>query len=138
MTPTPDIVSERLMQNQLTDYLVQKKNTVTSSIRVPPKTHSTKDGLLYVNEWIRYNITNNLYTAYAALGLSKTFDSISHTIMSGKQEQIGFSMNPFSFIEDFLTNRIQRVCVNETKSEGFHVKQGVPQGTILGPLLSLL
>ena len=49
-----------------------------------------------------------------------------------------FQVNATSFIEEFLTNRIQRVCVNETKSDWLNVKQGMPQGTILGPLLLLL
>ena len=47
-------------------------------------------------------------------------------------------MNAISFIKDFLTNRIQHVCIKGTKSDWLKVKQGVPQGTIPRPFSFLL
>ena len=100
----------------MTNYLELKKILSPRQFSFG-KVRSTKDALLYVNYKISYNISTNLCRTCAALHLSKPFDSISHTITCEKLEHIGFSMSATSFIKDFLTNRIQRLCVNGPKSD---------------------
>ena len=72
------------------------------------------------------------------LDLSKAFDSLSHKIFLSKLKSLGFSSSAINFIKSFLSDRLQQVSLNGVKSDWIELKQGVPQGTILGPLLFTL
>ena len=69
------------------------------------------------------------------LDLSKALDSLSHEILSSKLKSLGFSSSDISFIKSFLSDRLRQVSLNSVKLDWIELKQGVPQGTILGPLL---
>ena len=69
------------------------------------------------------------------LALSKAFDSLSHEILLFKLKSLGFSSSDISFIKSFRSDRLQQVSLNGVKSGWIELKQGIPQGTILGPLL---
>ena len=73
--------------------------------------------------------------AAAFLDLSKAFDSINHELMIQKLSILGFSIPAQNLITSYLSNRTQRVIINNVKSGWIEVAQGVPQGTVLGPLL---
>ena len=74
----------------------------------------------------------------AALDLSKAFDSICHHRLQSKLVSIGFDNFSCALIHDFLTDRLQRFKLSGISSNWISVKQGVPQGTILGPVLFLI
>ena len=69
------------------------------------------------------------------LDLSKAFDSINHKILLRRLENIGFDEDSTNLIENYLSERTQRVVLNGIESDWINLKRGVPQGTILGPLL---
>ena len=71
------------------------------------------------------------------LDFSKAFDKVCHRKLLLKLKHYGISGNIMNWITDFLNNRTQRVVVRGTFSEPIAVKSGVPQGTVLGPLLFL-
>ena len=73
----------------------------------------------------------------AILDFSKAFDKVPHERLLGKLEYYGIRNNLQEWIRDFLTNRIQRVACEGSISSEEQVLSGVPQGTVLGPLLFL-
>ena len=67
--------------------------------------------------------------------LSKAFDCIPHDLIIAKLEAYGFHIDVLKLIHDYLSNRKQRVKVNDTYSSWNDMFYGVPQRSILGPLL---
>ena len=72
------------------------------------------------------------------LDLEKAFDSIDHDILLAKLDHYGFRGHSNKFLKSYLKNRQQYTFVNKKTSSLLNVKYGVPQGSILGPLLFLL
>ena len=72
------------------------------------------------------------------LDISKAFDNVWYQGVILKLKQNGISENLLKIIEDFLSNRYQRVILNGQSSGWAEVNVGVPQGSILGPLLFLI
>ena len=75
--------------------------------------------------------------AYAALftDLSKAFDCIDHDLLTAKLNAFGMDTNSVKLLHSYLTDRKQRVKINSVYSEFSEILNGVPQGSILGPLL---
>ena len=72
------------------------------------------------------------------LDISKAFDTVSHSILLNKLWSIGITGTLWTWFKDYLSNRYQRVTINNSYSDLLPVNSGVPQGSILGPLLFLV
>ena len=72
------------------------------------------------------------------LDVSKAFDTVAHNRLINKLNHCGISGNINKWIKVLLTNRIKQVTVDVESSEPVKVGSGVPQGTVLGPLMFLL
>lgn len=70
--------------------------------------------------------------------LSKAFDCVDHQTLLKKLEHYGVSDKSVSLMKSYLYNRTQKVVINRTESTGAPINMGVPQGSILGPLLFLI
>ena len=66
---------------------------------------------------------------------SKAFDCLSHDLLNEKLNAYGFSIDSLRLVQDYLTNRKQRTRINLAYSSWEEILFGVPQGSILGPLL---
>ena len=137
VTPTLLKLFEKLLFRQLSNYL--NDNNVLSQTQFGfRKSRSTKDALLYLTECVRQNMEANGSVFCAALDLSKAFDSICHHRLQSKLVSIGFDNFSCALIHDFLTDRLQRAKLSGIISNWISIKQGVPQGTILDPVLFLI
>ena len=127
-------VFERLLLNQTNDYL-HKHNIMCPTQFGFRKGYSTHDALLYAVETWRFEIDNKRNVHVAFLDLSKAFNSLNHKIFEKKLNDLGFDESSRQLLTDFITARPQRVKANSTYSDWINIHRGVPQGTVLGPLL---
>ena len=130
-------VFERLLHKQIEDYL--NTNNLYSPVQFGFRSkHSTQDALLFTTESWRTQIENKLHVQVALLDLSKAFDSLNHQILEAKLYTLGFDTHSRHMINNFLSGRMQRVKCNGTLFSWLELYKGVPQGTVLGPLLFTL
>ena len=77
-------------------------------------------------------------TDAVVLDFSKAFDKVPHDFLMQKLHHIGVHGNQRHWIRHFLTGRMQRVVIDGEESEECEVSSGVPQGSVLGPLLFII
>ena len=99
------------------------------------KKGAVEDAVLFFTESVQQEIQDGTIVHAVLLDLSKAFDSLSHEILLSKLKSLRFSSSAISFIKSFLSDRLQQILLNGVKSDWIELKQGVPQGTTLGPLL---
>ena len=128
-------VLERSVYNQLYGFL--QTNGLLYELQSGFRSkYSTDSCLIHLLDFIRGNNDKGLYTGMIMLDLQKAFDTVDHTILCDKLEGIGvLSVNWF---KSYLSDRIQYVSLKGQVSDPCNVSCGVPQGSILGPLLFLL
>ena len=100
--------------------------------------HSTVTALLEAtDDWV-FNIDRSSVNAVVFLDLKKAFGTVDHDILLSKMNLYGIQGTALNWFKSYLTNRTQRCFVNGSLSRICSLKCGVPQGTILGPLLFLI
>lgn len=128
-------VFEKLMHLQITDYL-SKYNLLTdrqSGFRIK---HSCITALTDVTNSIRDNMDNHQVTFLVLLDHSKAFDCVDHTILCSKlRNQFNFSTTAIKLLSTYLHHRTQSVVIGNNVSTPLEINSGVPQGSVLGPLL---
>ena len=102
------------------------------------KHHSCETQLLQTIHDLAKSINNCEQTDSILLDFSKAFDKVCHRKLLLKLQHYGICGNILFWITDFLKERTQRVVVRGTSSKVTAVLSGVPQGTVLGPLLFLV
>eukprot|EP00111_Clytia_hemisphaerica_P008024 TCONS_00023329-protein len=93
--------------------------------------------LTTVNDFAK-NLNNKQQTDSILLDFSKAFDKFNHFKLCRKVSHYGIRGSTLKWIEAFLSNRTQQVILNGKHSKKANVLSGVPQGTVLGPLLFLI
>ncbi|MDD9361389.1 MAG: reverse transcriptase domain-containing protein, partial [Anaplasma sp.] len=89
-------------------------------------------------EKLIHNIENKLYTKGIFLDFNKAFDSIKHNILFNKLPYYGIRGVSLKLLRSYLSNRTQFVVINNIASGTDNIRYGVPQGSILGPIMFLL
>ena len=115
------------------------KNNILSDSQFGFRTsNSTEMAITSIYDKLLQNLNNKKITCSIFLDLRKTFDSVHHYIILKKLHHYGFRGTILSFFDDCLNNR--KICTKiSEKTSSFHsVVCGVPQGSVLGPILLLL
>ena len=102
------------------------------------KNHSTDTSLAYLTDKILTGFDSGLLTGMILIDLQKAFDTINHNILLRKMSALRFSDRSINWFQSYLSNRSFRVNVQGKYSCIAKIDCGVPQGSILGPLLFLL
>ena len=132
--PTISKVFERSAADQIIEYL-ESHGLISRKQHAYRKGHSSNTCLMESTNFIYKNKDQNKYTALVSLDLSKAFDSIDHQLLLDKMSNLGMSVQSINWIKSYLSNRRQRTRFSEFTSSETVVTAGIPQGSILGPLL---
>ena len=100
--------------------------------------HSTNQAILSIVDNIQRAIENKEYSCGIFLDFAKTFDTVNHGILLKKLEMYGIRGVANDWFQSYLSNRKQYVYLNNTASDLCSLNCGIPQGSVLGPLLFLL
>ena len=124
------------------ERIMQKQDNVYIDRYLPPylcgysgKGHSSQYALLAMIEQWKLSLYKCGFAGGILKDLSKAFDTINHQLLIAKLHAYGFSKDSLQLILDYLSNRWYRTKINASFNSWVEVLCGVPQGSVLGPLL---
>ena len=130
-------IYERILRKKIVSFL--EANRILC-----PNQHGFRSGRSCLTQMLSHfddvlsSLTNNADTDAIYLDYAKAFDKVDHNLLIAKLRLYGFNKCLIKWIESFLTNRTQSVVVDGHQSLLALIKSGVPQGTVLGPILFIL
>ena len=128
---------EKLISLRILDYLDQHDVLSPHQFGFRKK-FGTEYAITDMVEKLLSNMDSKWHTCSIFLDLAKAFDSVSHDILLKKLHKNGIRDEALLLLTSYLDSRIQFTALNQTLSTNIFIKYGVPQGSILGPLLFLL
>ena len=125
-------VFEKIYSKQMEIYFYNISNPLLSAYRSKYGCH---DVLLKLTEEWKYALDNRKFSGALLMDLSKAFDCLPHTLLICKLSAYGFSNEACLLMASYLNGRKQRVKLGNNRSIWSTLHKGVPQGSIMGPLL---
>lgn len=130
-------IYELILKIQLLDYF-ETRNLFNSSQYGFRNKLSTTLAIDKLTTLINSGFEDGQYVSSQFLDLTKAFDCVSHNILISKLNYYGFTTDSIALLKSYLCNRHQYVNYNSSKSKLATVKHGIPQGSIMGPILFLI
>ena len=130
-------IFERLIYNRFINFF-EKNDTLNNSQFGFRKNRSTSMAITNLTDAFHKSIEKHEYLLGLFIDLSRAFDTISHEILFDKLDFYGIRGVALTWIKNYLSERKQYVSYNDVNSDMGTLSTGVPQGSILGPLLFLI
>jgi hypothetical protein len=132
-----DKILERLMYKRLHAFLA-KHNILYDYQFGFRSNHSTILAITEIVDNIREELDKSNHVLGLYLDLTKAFDCVNHKILLNKLSHYGIRGTAFDWFKSYLSDRTQKTFVNDTYSDALNINTGVPQGSVLGPILFLI
>ena len=124
---------EKVIAQQVIEHTSEMTELYQSAYK---SNHSTETALIAVCDDIKRGFDNRKGTALIMIDLSVAFDTISHSILLQRlRNRYGITHNALKWFQSYLAERYQCVSISDHQSYRFKLTTGVPQGSVLGPLL---
>ena len=127
-------IIERAMLDQLVPFL-EEVGMVPRYQSAYRKLHSTETALCKIHDDLVSNTCHGKASILVLLDLSAAFDTVDHQLLLSDFSDCGVEGTALSLLESYLENREQCVAIGESRSEPTALQYGVPQGSVLGPIL---
>ena len=138
LTLIPCKILEHIVHSNVINHLVVKNKILCDQQHGFRKKRSCETQLIsFIND-LATNMDHELQTDCIFLDFAKAFDKVNHLSLIKKMKHYGVNNGTVKWVESFLAGRTQQVMLNGTLSKPAPVLSGVPQGTVLGPLLFLI
>ena len=134
LLPTLSKIIEKLVAAQMKEHFL--KNFLMDVFQSGYKPHhGCTTALLNISDYIYDALDNSEIVFLVLLDYSKAFDLANHELILAKLDILGFELSALCWLRSYLTDRCQKVVTEKGESSLIYLKNGVPQGSILGPLL---
>ena len=130
--PSFSKIFERIIQKQFSSYVDKFLSPYLCGYR---KGFNTQYALLPLIEKWKKGLNNKGYASAILMDFSKVFDTINHELLIAKLYAYGFSKDALKLINSYMSNRWQRTKIGKSFSSWSALLKGVPQGSVLGPIL---
>ena len=128
-------IYEKVMYTRVTSFL-DSQNLIYSRQFGFRKSHSTLHTLTVIVERIRKSLDNGELACGVFVDLQKAFDTVDHQILISKLDHYGIRGPCKNWFKSYLSDRHQFVSIQNSESSLQSIRHGVPQGSVLGPLLA--
>jgi hypothetical protein len=128
---------ERVLYNHILQFCDSNSLLSTEQFGYLPKKSAESQLLVCLNDWTHIDMKkSSMHIIY--LDLSKAFDTVNHELLIKKCIQTGLNSKMIELLKSYLSQRTQFVTIQNASSDKIPVTCGVPQGSVLGPLLFLI
>ena len=128
---------EKMVHEQFTAHL-DSESLLAEEQHGFRKNRSTVHAVAQLTDYVCKNFDSRLPTIAASIDFKKAFDCVQHPVLLNKLADLNLSTEVREWVKSYLTDRKQRVLANNVYSSYQKITQGVPQGSVLGPLFYII